>query len=51
MMLIAGTVPLKNLPLTMGGVVKDGEYLVINGYNIPRTQGTKLRCSALYRFS
>ena len=40
MMLIAGTVPLKDLPLTLGAVRKDGEFLVVNGYRIPCTQGT-----------
>lgn len=40
MMLIAGTVPLKNLPLTMGKVEAEMEYLVVNGYRIPCAQGT-----------
>ena len=40
MMLIAGTVPVKDLPLTMGAVGVEGESLVVNGYRIPCTQGT-----------
>jgi len=40
MMLIAGTVPIKDLPLTLGEVRGDGEFLVIDNYCIPCTQGT-----------
>ena len=40
MLLIAGTVPVKDLPLTMGEVRAEGESLVINDYRIPVTQGT-----------
>ncbi|MBA7628406.1 ATP-dependent (S)-NAD(P)H-hydrate dehydratase [subsurface metagenome] len=40
MLLIAGTVPVKNLPLTMGKIRSEGEFLIVNGYHIPRTQGT-----------
>ncbi len=40
MMLITGTVPVKDLPLTMGKVAAEGESLIVNGYRIPCTQGT-----------
>jgi len=40
MLLIAGTVPVKGLPLTLGAVNRDGDYLVVNGQSIPCTQGT-----------
>ena len=40
MMLIAGTVPIKDLSLITGEVHAEGEYLSLNGYRIPRTQGT-----------
>ena len=40
MMLIAGTVPIKDLPLTIAEVSIEGESLVVDGYYIPRTQGT-----------
>jgi len=40
MMLIAGTVPIADLPLTMGTVRAEGKLLVVDGYRIPRTQGT-----------
>ena len=40
MMLIAGTVPVKGLPLVMGKVSAEGELLVINGHRIPCIQGT-----------
>jgi len=40
MMLIAGTVPIKDLPLTIGKVRVEGEFLVIDGHHIPGTQGT-----------
>lgn len=40
MMLIAGTVPVKDMPLTMAEVKADGEFLLVDGYRIPRTQGT-----------
>jgi len=39
-MLIAGTVPIENLPLTMGEVRVLGDALVVEGHGIPRTQGT-----------
>ena len=40
MMLIAGTVPIKELPLTMGRVRVEGESLVVDGHHVPSTQGT-----------
>ena len=40
MMLIAGTVPIENLPLTMGEVRALGDALVVEGHGIPRNQGT-----------
>jgi len=40
MLLIAGTVPVKDLPLTMGKVRAEGDFLIVNGYRIPCTQGT-----------
>jgi len=40
MMLIAGTIPIKELPLTIATVMAEGEFLVINGHHIPTTQGT-----------
>ncbi len=40
MLLIAGTVPVKDLPLTMGKISAEGESLLVNSYRIPRTQGT-----------
>ena len=46
MLLIAGTVPVKELPLTLGTVSTDGEFLIVNGYRIPCTQGTGAMISA-----
>ncbi len=40
MLLIAGTVPVKGLPLTMGPVSRDGDLLTVDGQRIPCTQGT-----------
>jgi NAD(P)H-hydrate repair Nnr-like enzyme with NAD(P)H-hydrate dehydratase domain len=40
MMLIAGTIPRKDLPLVMGTVRAEEDYLLVGGYHIPRTQGT-----------
>ena len=40
MMLIAGTVPVKGLSLTMGRVRAVGDLLVVEGHGIPCTQGT-----------
>ncbi len=46
MLLIAGTVPVKDLPLTMGEVSTAEEFLLVNGYRIPCTQGTGAMISA-----
>ena len=46
MMLIAGTVPLPDLPLTVGGVESEGEHLVVDGRRIPCIQGTGAMISA-----
>ena len=40
MLLIAGTVPLKEMPLTVGEIRLEGDFLAVDGYRIPRTQGT-----------
>ena len=46
MLLIAGTVPVKDLPLTMGKVSTEKEFLIVNDYQIPCTQGTGAMISA-----
>ncbi len=46
MMLIAGTVPVRDLPLTEGKVESLGEFLVVDGHRIPCTQGTGALISA-----
>ncbi len=46
MMLIAGTIPSKDLPLSIGKSVLDGDSLVVNGHRIPCTQGTAAMVSA-----
>jgi len=46
MMLIAGTVPVKDLPLIIGKVRAEDEFLTVNGYCIPCTQGTGAMISA-----
>jgi NAD(P)H-hydrate repair Nnr-like enzyme with NAD(P)H-hydrate dehydratase domain len=46
MMIIAGTVPIKDMPLTIGSVTPDGDYLLIDGKPIPCTQGTGAMVSA-----
>ncbi|MFC1986276.1 NAD(P)H-hydrate dehydratase [Chloroflexota bacterium] len=40
MLLIAGTLPFKDLPLTLGKASREGNFLVIDGHLIPHTQGT-----------
>lgn len=40
MMLIAGTVPIKDLPVTFGEVKTEGDFLAVGGQRIPCTQGT-----------
>jgi NAD(P)H-hydrate repair Nnr-like enzyme with NAD(P)H-hydrate dehydratase domain len=46
MMIIAGTVPIKEIPLINGEVTADGDFLVVDGHRIPRTQGTGIMLSA-----
>jgi hydroxymethylpyrimidine/phosphomethylpyrimidine kinase len=46
MMLIAGTVPIKGLPLTLGEVSLEGEFLSLNGFKTRCTQGTGAMISA-----
>lgn len=46
MMLIAGTVPIQGLPLTMGKVTDEGDAIVIGDRRIPCTQGTAAMISA-----
>jgi len=46
MMLIAGTIPIKDMPLARGEVATDGEVLIIGGQRIPCTQGTGAMISA-----
>lgn len=40
MLIIAGTVPVPELPLVMGPVSISDDQLIIDGYSIPATQGT-----------
>jgi NAD(P)H-hydrate repair Nnr-like enzyme with NAD(P)H-hydrate dehydratase domain len=46
MMLIAGTVPIEDMPLTFGEVSAEGDFLLVNGRRIPCTQGTGAMVSA-----
>lgn len=46
MMLIAGTVPVKGMPLTLGKVLDGGDTIVIGDKRIPCTQGTAAMISA-----
>jgi NAD(P)H-hydrate repair Nnr-like enzyme with NAD(P)H-hydrate dehydratase domain len=46
MMLIAGTVPLADMPLTLGRVSAEGDFLLVDGRRIPCTQGTGAMVSA-----
>lgn len=46
MMLIAGTVPIRDLPLTVGKARAEGEFLAVDGHRIPCTQGTGAMISA-----
>lgn len=46
MLLIVGTVPVKDLPLTIGEVSADSEYVVVQGHHIPCAQGTGSMISA-----
>jgi len=46
MMLIAGAVPVKDMPLAIGQVTAEGDWLVVDGKRIPCTQGTGAMVSA-----
>jgi NAD(P)H-hydrate repair Nnr-like enzyme with NAD(P)H-hydrate dehydratase domain len=46
MMLIAGTVPIKDMPLTMGKITFEGDFLLLETKRIPCTQGTGAMVSA-----
>ena len=46
MMIIAGTVPDREMPLTVGKVNADGDWLVIDNRRFPRMQGTGAMVSA-----
>jgi len=46
MMLIAGTVPIRDMPLIMGSVTLEGDFLLVDGNRIPCTQGTGAMVSA-----
>ncbi len=46
MMIIAGTVPDKAMPLAVGTVDADGDWLVVDGRSFPCTQGTGAMVSA-----
>ena len=46
MMLIVGTVPIKDLPLTIGKASAEGDDLVVNSHRIPCTQGTAAMITA-----
>jgi hydroxymethylpyrimidine/phosphomethylpyrimidine kinase len=46
MMLIAGTVPIRDMPLTLGRVTFEGDFLLLEGKRIPCTQGTGAMVSA-----
>lgn len=46
MMLIAGTVPIRDMPLIMDEVKFDGDYLLVDSKKIPCTQGTGAMVSA-----
>jgi NAD(P)H-hydrate repair Nnr-like enzyme with NAD(P)H-hydrate dehydratase domain len=45
-MLIAGTVPIKDMPLTFGQVSTEGDFLLVDGRCVPGTQGTGAMVSA-----
>jgi len=46
MLLVVRTVPVNNLPLSLGTISNHGECLAVNGYHIPCTQGTGVLISA-----
>ena len=48
MLLICGTMPVKDLPLTIGQVRLEGDFLAVGDQLMPRTQGTgAMICAAL----
>jgi len=47
MMLVAGTVPIKDLPFITGKVSAEGEFLVVGGHRIPCTRGTGTMITAV----
>lgn len=47
MMLVAGTVPIKDMPLTMGIIAFEDDILMVDGKKIPCTQGTGAMASAV----
>ncbi len=46
MMLIAGTIPIRDFPLTRGCAVREGEDLIVDGRRVPCAQGTGAMISA-----
>jgi NAD(P)H-hydrate repair Nnr-like enzyme with NAD(P)H-hydrate dehydratase domain len=46
MLLIAGTIPLKGVPLIEGEVSREGDVIIVDSYRIPCTQGTGVMLSA-----
>lgn len=46
MMLIAGTVPIADMPMTFGEVKAEGDFLIVDGQRVPGTQGTGAMVSA-----
>jgi hypothetical protein len=46
MMLVAGTVPIRDMPLTLGKAIMDGDFLVVNNREVPCAQGTGAMISA-----
>jgi len=46
MLLLVGTVPIKNLPLIMGEVKSEGDFIAVNAYRIPCIQGTAAMISS-----
>ena len=49
MMLIAGTVPIEDMPLTCGKAGIEGDDIMVEGWRIPGTQGTGAMVSAALR--
>lgn len=48
MILICGTVPIEDLPLTLGEAKLEGESLCVNNFKIPCTQGTAATTGAAF---